>query len=80
MIFKFCYRLIELLTTETFPHSTFLLQEDKFAVKSEECKNFDEHVDIKHQIKPNISTSATTSEVRQECECCNFSPHIHIFR
>ena len=51
----------------TFP---FLLQDSKFAVKeeSEECKNYDEHVDIKHEINPITQLTATTSEVRQGCE------------
>mgnify|MGYP000619102240 CR=1 FL=1 len=65
----------------TFPIYFFsLLQEGKFAIMSEEQKNFDEHVDIKHEIKPIFQLSATTemSEVRQGCECCNFNPHIDI--
>ena len=57
-----------------------LLQDNKCAVKeeSEEYKNFDEHVDIKHEINPTSQLVATTSEVRQGCEHCSFNPHIHI--
>ena len=65
----------------------FLIQDNEFTVKeeSEEWKNFDEHVDIKHEINPIsqlVPTIKITSEVRQGCECCNFNLHtgINIFR
>ena len=59
-----------------------LLQDNKLAqkVESEEYNNFDENVDIIHEIKPTSLLAATMSEVRQGCECCYFNSHIHVFR
>ena len=64
-------------------YSFFLLQDSIFAVdgESEECKNFHEYVDIKHEIKPIPelpATTETTSEVRHGCECCKFN-HIYTY-
>ena len=58
-----------------------MLQDTEFVVKeeSEEYKNFDEHVDIKHEINPISQLVATTSEVRQGYEYCNFNPHIYTY-
>ena len=50
----------------------FFLQDNKL----EECKNCDEHFDIKHESKPItqlVATIKTTSEVRQGYECCYFN-------
>ena len=66
-------------------YSFFLLQDSIFTIKeeSEECKNFDEHVDIKYEINPTsqlVTTIKTSSEVRQGYECCKFNQYVYIFK